>query len=60
MTLKATLMGAVAGTALLANAAAADELNVAYFLEWPMPFQAAKVSGAYDKALGHESKLGVF
>jgi taurine transport system substrate-binding protein len=22
------------------------ELNVAYFLEWPMPFQAAKVSGA--------------
>lgn len=32
--------------------AAADELTVAYFLEWPMPFQYGKVEGIYEKALG--------
>ena len=55
MTLKSKLMTAVAGAAMLAGAAQAGghgELNVAYFLEWPMPFQAAKVAGAYDEALG--------
>lgn len=56
MNLKTALMGAVAGAAMMSGAAAvADghgELNVAYFLEWPMPFQAAKVAGAYDEALG--------
>ncbi len=49
------LVPLAAGVTLLAGvqaATAADELNVAYFLEWPMPFQAAKVSGAYDDALG--------
>jgi len=50
-------MGAVAGAALLAgsNAAVADghgEITVGYFLEWPMPFQFAKVNGMYDEALG--------
>ncbi len=52
---KSKLLTAVAGIAMLAgsaNAAGHGELNVAYFLEWPMPFQAAKVSGAYDEALG--------
>ncbi len=29
-----------------------DEITVAYFLEWPMPFQYAKVKGTYDEALG--------
>lgn len=29
-----------------------DEVKVAYFLEWPLPFLAAKASGAYDEALG--------
>lgn len=46
---------AAAATAVLgtANSASAlDELTVAYFLEWPMPFQFAKVSGMYDEALG--------
>ena len=39
--------------ALVAQAASAlDEITVAYFLEWPMPFQHAKVEGAYDEALG--------
>ncbi len=55
MNLKSKLMTAAAGIAMLAGSASADghgELNVAYFLEWPMPFQAAKVSGAYDEALG--------
>ncbi len=46
---------AVAATMIVgtANTAAAlDELTVAYFLEWPMPFQYAKVTGMYDEALG--------
>lgn len=29
-----------------------DEITVGYFLEWPMPFQYAKVNGTYDEALG--------
>ena len=32
--------------------AGGHEITVAYFLEWPMPFQYAKVEGLYDKALG--------
>jgi len=41
--------------ALSAQTAAAGghgEITVGYFLEWPMPFLAAKASGAYDEALG--------
>jgi taurine transport system substrate-binding protein len=57
MTLKTYLTGAVAGFALLggAQAALADahgEITVAYFLEWPMPFQFAKVNGMFDEAMG--------
>ena len=33
-------------------ASALDEITVAYFLEWPMPFQYAKVKGTYDEELG--------
>ena len=48
------------GTAILALAAigaaspalAQEPLTVAYFREWPMPFQFAKVQGGYDEALG--------
>lgn len=29
-----------------------DEITVAYFLEWPMPFQYAKVKGTYEEKLG--------
>ena len=29
-----------------------DSINVAYFLEWPMPYLVAKASGGYDEALG--------
>ncbi len=52
------LTALLAGTALALSAqmAAADghaeEITVAYFLEWPMPFQFAKVEGMYDEALG--------
>lgn len=55
MTLKRKLTGAAAGLALLTGAQAAlaaDEVTVAYFLEWPMPFQYAKVMGTYDKEMG--------
>jgi taurine transport system substrate-binding protein len=33
-------------------AKAMDEITVAYFLEWPMPFLAAKAEGTYEKELG--------
>ncbi len=33
-------------------AAQAEGITVAYFLEWPMPFEYAKVQGTYDTALG--------
>jgi taurine transport system substrate-binding protein len=56
MKLKNALMGAAAGVALMTGAtqAAADghEVTVGYFLEWPMPFQFAKVNGTYDEAMG--------
>ncbi|HKL54798.1 MAG: taurine ABC transporter substrate-binding protein [Roseovarius sp.] len=54
MKIKTKLMSAMAGTAMLAGAgvANAQELTVGYFLEWPMPFQYAKVQGTYDEALG--------
>ena len=57
MNLKSKLLGAVAGVAALTatHAQAAshlDEITVAYFLEWPMPFQYAKVNGTYEEEMG--------
>ena len=58
MKLKTYLTGAAAGAALLAGAQGAvadahiEEITVAYFLEWPMPFQYAKVQGLYEEAMG--------
>lgn len=58
MKLKTYLTGAVAGVALLTGAQTAmagghlSEITVAYFLEWPMPFQFAKVQGMYEEAMG--------
>lgn len=43
---------ATAALAVASPATAMDEITVAYFLEWPMPFQFAKVSGMYEEALG--------
>lgn len=55
--IKKTVCAFAAGAvlAISAQAATADghgEITVGYFLEWPMPFLAAKASGAYDEALG--------
>ncbi len=55
MKMKQKLTSAVAALALMSGAQAAfaaDELTVAYFLEWPMPFQYAKAMGTYDEELG--------
>ncbi|MFO6463190.1 ABC transporter substrate-binding protein [Jannaschia sp. KMU-145] len=58
MSLKSNLLGATAALTALTGAQAAladahlSEITVAYFLEWPMPFQAAKVAGTYEEALG--------
>ena len=48
------LSAAVASAALMSGAQAvmAQELTVGYFLEWPMPFQYAKVQGTYEAELG--------
>ncbi|MGI9356588.1 MAG: ABC transporter substrate-binding protein [Rhizobiaceae bacterium] len=51
------LASALAGAAMVAvsttaSFAAMDEITVAYFLEWPMPFQYGKVQGIYEKELG--------
>ena len=57
MTLKTLLKSAAAAAAVMtgtgmSQAQAVDEITIAYFLEWPMPFQFAKVNGTYDAALG--------
>ena len=48
--LTTTFAGIAALTA--SQAMAADEITVAYFLEWPMPFQYAKVNGTYEEEMG--------
>ncbi|EBA15764.1 taurine ABC transporter, periplasmic taurine-binding protein [Roseobacter sp. SK209-2-6] len=52
--IKAALASSAAAAAMLtaSQAAALDELTVAYFLEWPMPFQYGKAEGIYEKELG--------
>ncbi|WP_281984510.1 ABC transporter substrate-binding protein [Thalassorhabdomicrobium marinisediminis] len=53
-TTRAVVLGAVA--AMTGSTAMADghAITVGYFLEWPMPFQYAKVNGDYEEALGME------
>ncbi len=54
--IKRTLTAAAAGAMLSVSAIPANAeghgITVAYFLEWPMPFQYAKVEGMYEEALG--------
>ena len=56
--MKKTIAALMTGSAMALTAPAAmagghlSEITVGYFLEWPMPFLAAKASGAYDEALG--------
>jgi len=48
-----TLLATALASAFAAGSAqAAEELNVAYFLEWATPNMVAKVDGAYEDALG--------
>ena len=63
MSVKTKLAGAFTAFSLLAGAqpaSAVDTLTVAYFLEWPMPFQYAKVKGMYEEELGMEVKWVAF
>ena len=55
--MKTMTRGLLAGTVLAMGGTAAfaeahGEITVGYFLEWPMPFLAAKANGTYDEALG--------
>ena len=50
--IKQTLTAVVFGAALSVTAQAADEVNVAFFLEWATPNQVAKVEKLYDAAMG--------
>lgn len=52
-TIKNTIAAFAASTAVFGAAqASAESITVAYFLEWPMPFQYAKQMGTYEEALG--------
>ncbi len=52
-TLKKTLVALATSTALFgASQAAAQGITVAYFLEWPMPFEYAKQMGTYEEEMG--------
>ena len=52
--LKNSIAGVVGAVAMTTAgvAAAADSVNVAFFLEWATPNQIAKVDNAYDDAMG--------
>ncbi len=52
--LKGAVVGAISalGVAAAVPAQAAEQVNVAFFLEWATPNQIAKVDKAYDKAMG--------
>lgn len=51
--MKKLFLCAAAGVAALsANAAVAEDVNVAFFLEWATPNQIAKVQKTYDDAMG--------
>jgi len=52
--LKGTIAAAVSAAAMATATAtyAAEQVNVAFFLEWATPNQIAKVDKAYDKAMG--------
>lgn len=49
-----SLLAAVSAVGLVASSAAqaADQVNVAFFLEWAMPNQIAKVDKTFDDAMG--------
>ena len=56
--LRGAAVGAVSilGLAMTTPSYAAEQVNVAFFLEWATPNQIAKVNKAYDKAMGVKVK----
>ena len=53
--MKKTIASLLMGASLTFSASASmaqEEITVAYFLEWPMPFQYAKAMGTYDEEMG--------
>ena len=60
MTIKQKLTATAAAVAVLAgvSAAQAEELTVAYFLEWPTPNQYAQHNKLYEEALGMKKLCG--
>ncbi len=48
----ATIMMSMTAALSVQTVHAEEEITVAYFLEWPMPFLAAKADGTYEKELG--------
>lgn len=52
MNLKKSAFAAILAIAVSGAVQAADEVNVAFFLEWATPNQVAKVEKLYDDALG--------
>lgn len=53
--MKKLLTALVVGASIMLSmqpAKAMDEITVAYFLEWPMPFLVSKADGTYDKEMG--------
>ena len=43
---------AISATGQVALAGGHGEITVAYFLEWPMPFEYAKQKGTYEDEMG--------
>ena len=61
--MKKLVTALVVGASILLSMQAAkamDEITVAYFLEWPMPFLAAKADGTYEKEMGVKIKWRSF
>lgn len=53
MKISALVAGVAAAAVMgLGVAKAQEEITVAYFLEWPMPFQYGKAKGVYEEELG--------
>ena len=52
--------GAVMSLSAVSANADGHGITVAYFLEWPMPFQFAKVEGMYEEAMGVPINWGSF
>src|SRR5210317_525 len=50
--LKTSAAVALVSSAQAAMAGGHGEITVGYFLEWPMPFEYAKVMGTYDEEMG--------